>query len=49
MAVFDVSFLILLLHPDANPPIDPETEKPVEHARDRIEHRVATLEKSKTH
>ena len=47
MAVFDVSFLILLLHPDANPPIDPETGEPVEHARDRIEHLVATLEKKK--
>lgn len=47
MAVFDVSFLILLLHPDANPPKDPETGKPVENTRDRIEHLVKTLENKK--
>jgi len=47
MAVFDASFLILLLHPEAPAPIDPETGTPVEHARDRIEHLVATLEKKK--
>ena len=47
MAVFDASFLILLLHPDAQAPIDPETGIAVEHARERIEHLVASLEKKK--
>ena len=47
MAVFDASFLILLLHPDAQAPNDPETGTAVEHASDRIEHLVATLEKKK--
>ena len=47
MAVFNASFLILLLHPDAQAPVDPATGIPVEHAGDRIQHLVATLEKRK--
>jgi len=36
MVVFDASVLLLILNPDARPPLDPETERPVERAADRI-------------
>ena len=40
MVVFDTSVLLLLLDPNAKPPRDPETGKPLERAAARIEHLV---------
>lgn len=39
----DSSALILLVNPTANPPEDPETKKPVTHARERVELFLAGL------
>lgn len=47
MVLFDTTFLCLLLHPDAKPPLDPETKRPVEHAKERIEYLVQSLEKDR--
>lgn len=43
IVVVDTSALILLINPGANPPIHPITRKPVEKARERIEHFLASL------
>ncbi len=37
MVVIDSTFLSLMLHPQARPPRDPSTQKPVERIEDRIE------------
>jgi len=42
--VFDNTFLALLLHPTAKPPLDPDTRKPVERCQERIEHLVESLQ-----
>lgn len=47
MVVFDASVLLLLLDPDASLPKDPATGQPVEHAKARIEHLIATLERQR--
>lgn len=47
MAVFDSAFLVLLFDPEATPPNDPATGKPVAHAKERIEHLVDTMGKQK--
>lgn len=39
----DSSALVLLLNPSANPPDDPSKGKPVEFARERVEHFLAAL------
>lgn len=41
--VFDSTFLVMLTNPEATPPLDPETGKPVELAKERIEHLINTL------
>ncbi len=46
MAVFDATFLVLLLDPNTQPPIDPETGEAVAHAKERIEHLITTLDQS---
>lgn len=46
MAAFDTTFLVLLLDPNIQAPIDPETGNPVNHAKERIEHLITTLEQS---
>lgn len=46
MAAFDATFLVLLLDPNTPPPIDPATDQPVVHAKERIEHLITTLEQS---
>lgn len=43
IVVVDTSALILLINPSANPPIHPLTKRPVEKARERIEHFIASL------
>ncbi len=37
MIALDTTFLSLLLHPKARPPLDPVTEKPIDRLEDRIE------------
>jgi predicted nucleic acid-binding protein len=46
--LFDTSVLILALQPNAKPPLDPSTDKPVEHAKQRVEYLVKMLSKAKT-
>ena len=48
MVVFDASFLLLLLDPEARPPNDPETGEPVSRCKDRIEHLITTFEQNGT-
>ncbi len=36
MVVFDTTFTLILLRPGVQPPLDPGTGKPVEHAEARI-------------
>ena len=43
VAAFDNNVLCLLLHPDADVPNDPSTDKPVSMAQDRISHLVEQL------
>ena len=43
VAAFDNNVLCLLLHPDADVPNDPSTEKPVARAKDRMSHLVEQL------
>ena len=47
MVVFDATILLALLHPDAAVPRHPETDEPVHRSRERIEHLIDQLEKSK--
>lgn len=44
----DSSALILLINPAANPPDDPETKRPVPHARERVELFLAGLSSADT-
>lgn len=49
MAVlFDTSVLLLAIHPDASPPIDPATKQPVDHAKQRVEYLIRKLSKART-
>ena len=43
MVILDASFLVLFIEPDANPPLDPTTKKPVEKCKERIEYLIARL------
>lgn len=46
--VFDTSVLLLAIHPDASPPSDPETQQPLEHAKQRIDYLIRKLHKART-
>lgn len=46
--LFDTSTLLLALQPDARPPLDPATNLPLEHAKQRVEYLIKTLSKNKT-
>lgn len=48
MVVFDTSTLILALDPKARPPMHPETGKPVEQCKERVEHLLTSLSKART-
>jgi predicted nucleic acid-binding protein len=48
MVVFDAGILLLLLSADVEPPLAPDTQRPVDRARDRIDHLVSEPEASKT-
>jgi len=47
MVGLDADFLSLLLHPNPRAPYDPSTGKPVEHAKERVQHFIETLEKGR--
>lgn len=40
---FDASALLLALAPEAKPPLNPETKRPVAHAAERVRHLLETL------
>ena len=46
MAVFDATFLVMLMDPQANPPVDPSTGQPTTHCKERIEYLITRLEQS---
>lgn len=46
MVIFDANYLVHLLHPDPGEVIDPETQRPVERVRDKIECLVEDLGKA---
>jgi hypothetical protein len=48
MVVFDTTAALLFLRPGTNPPLDPATGVPVQHAEARIALLVETLEKART-
>lgn len=48
VVVFDTSVLLLAIHPDASPPSDPETQKPLEHAKQRVDYLIRRLHKGRT-
>jgi rRNA-processing protein FCF1 len=48
MVVFDATMMLLLMHPDVNPPLDFKSKLPVEHAEARISGLVQQMEKQKT-
>lgn len=48
MVVFDTTTVLLLIDPEAQPPIDPVTGKRLEHCKGRIEHLLKQLSDSKT-
>ena len=49
MAVlFDANVLLLALHPDAPPPIDPATSLPLDHVSERIDYLLRRLSAAKT-
>ncbi|MFA6311451.1 MAG: PIN domain-containing protein [Sterolibacterium sp.] len=41
--LFDTSILLLAMHPDAAPPIDPATKQAVEHAKQRVDYLIRKL------
>lgn len=46
MVLFDATTLLLLLHPDTSPPIDPSTKLPVTKSKERIDFLVQRLGES---
>ena len=45
--LFDTSTLLLALQPDAKAPLDPATEEPLEHAKQRVEYLIKKLSKAR--
>lgn len=43
IVVFDAATILLALYPEASPPIDPATGKPLTEAKKRVEHLIDTL------
>ena len=48
MVLVDSTALMLIFHPDALPPVDPNTEKRVPHAKERIEYLIRTISEDRT-
>ncbi len=46
-ALFDTSVLLLAMHPDASPPIDPATKKALEHPKQRVDYLIRNLSKAR--
>lgn len=49
IVVFDNTVLSLLLHPEADAPLDPATNAPITRAQDRMAHLVEQLRESDAH
>jgi len=47
MVIFDANFLLLLLDPEVDVPIDPATGRSLSRARERVEHLIATLSRQR--
>jgi len=43
--LFDSNVLLLAMHPEAPPPIDPTTQQPLEHAKQRVDYLIRKLSK----
>jgi predicted nucleic acid-binding protein len=43
----DADILLMLFMPDVPPPLDPKTQKPVDRAKERIEHLIENLDKER--
>lgn len=48
VVVFDTSVLLLAIHPEASPPADPGTQKPLEFAKQRVDYLIRQLQKSRS-
>lgn len=48
IVVIDSSVLVYLLDVNASPPINPDTDAPVEKCRERVDHLISSLSKSNT-
>lgn len=48
VVVFDTSVLLLAIHPDTLPPVDPETQEPLEYAKQRVDYLIRKLQKVRT-
>lgn len=48
MVVFDTTVLLPILWPDVPVPRDPNTDQPIDRFRDRIDHLIARLERTRT-
>lgn len=48
IVVFDTSVLLLAIYPEAAPPTDPETQKPLEHAKQRVDYLIHKLHKGRS-
>jgi len=46
--LFDTSALLLGLHPEAKPPVDPATGQPLEYAKQRVTYLIKSLSKART-
>jgi predicted nucleic acid-binding protein len=46
--VFDTTIIVLALNPDAKPSIDPKTNAPLEHARQRVDYLIRILNEKKS-
>lgn len=48
VVVFDTSVLLLAIHPESRPPADPETQKPLEFAKQRVDYLIRKLQKNRS-
>lgn len=48
MVLLDTTALLLLIEPTAKPPLDPQTNKPVEKCKERLEYLIETLSQANT-
>lgn len=48
MIAIDAAMLLLFLSPVASPPLDPVTRQPIDHAKERVEFLIKTVEQRKT-